>query len=1046
MTLKSIITAFVGLTMTFPMMGQSSTDWENPGVFAEGRLTPRSTAYPFPDRQMALTDDYLSSPFVISLNGKWKFKFSLRPDDRPENFYKDNYDISDWDEIDVPSNWEMKGYGVPIYSNIKYPFPTDPPHIPHGDNPVGSYKRKFSIPADWDGRKIFLHFGGSTAGMYVWVNGNKVGYVQSTKNPAEFDITPYTHKGENEIACEVYRWTDGSYLEDQDFWRLSGIERDVYVYSTAQERIADFFVKALLDKNYSNGEFQLATSVRNYSPDAMRGKLDVCLYNADGVRVLRKEEKVTLGGDSETTILMSDIVKKVHPWSAETPYLYNMVITLTDAKGNVIESTGSRVGFRTVEICDGQLLVNGKAIEVHGVNLHEHHPVNGHTVDRETMLKDIRTMKRHNINAVRTSHYPQTPLWYDLCDQYGLYIVDEANIEIHGMGSAPIRRTNPKTHPARLPEWKNAILDREKMLVERDKNHPSVIIWSLGNECGNGENFLAGYDWIKSRDTTRPVQFEQAGEEDPNTDIVCPMYPSIKYMQDYASRKNVDRPYIMCEYGHAMGNSTGNFQEYFDIIRSSPHMQGGFIWDWVDQGILTKDGDGNEYWAYGGDLGAQNYTHDENFCINGLVQPDRTPHPGLAEVKKVYQDIRFSPVDLAKGKFMVENHFIYRNLDGYDFRWELLRDGQRSEEGEFSIDLPAGQNKEVAVPLSGVDLTDGHEYYLSVYAFTRKGDDIIPAGYEVAREQFALSDPVSFSFEPENGNVTLDKHGNSWEFDCGNGVKVAIDSRSGMLNRYSVDGNNIITDPLEPSFWRAPTDNDWGNHAHERLNGWRCASRNRKMKDLTVIDDGDAKVVTARFDLPDVGADYTIVYTVYPKGVVKIEADIENANKIYHEMMRFGLQFTLDKAKDNLTWYGRGPEENYSDRNTATFMGTWHGKVAEQFYPYIRPQETGNKTDVRWASLTDASGFGLLVTGLQPLNISALDVRPADLDPGLSKHQMHNSDVRHSRDKTFLNVDLGQRGLGGDNSWGAAPHKAYRMEAGSYRYSFLISPIVPEKK
>lgn len=1044
MPIKSVLATVLGFAMTFPVIGQTP-DWENPGAFAVGRLAPRATSYPYPDRQAVINGDHLASPFVISLNGKWKFKFSPRPDDRPVDFYAEGYDVSGWDEINVPSNWEMEGYGVPIYTNVVYPFyPANPPYIPHGDNPVGSYKRNFSIPSDWDGRKIFLHFGGSTSGMYVWVNGHKVGYVQSTKNPAEFDITPYVHSGDNEVACEVYRWTDGSYLEDQDFWRLSGIERDVYVYSTAQERIADFFVRALLDKNYRNGQFDLTTSVRNYSSEPMKGKLEVSLYDADGKRVLRKEESVNFGGDSETTVQMSDVVKKVRPWSAETPYLYNMVITLMDSKGNVIESTGSRIGFRTVEIKNGQLLVNGNAIEVHGVDLHEHHPVKGHVVDRETMLADIRTMKRNNINAVRTSHYPQTPLWYDLCDQYGLYIVDEANVEIHGMGSSPISRTDPKTHPARLPQWKDAIVDREKLLVERDKNHPSVIIWSLGNECGNGENFLAGYDWIKSRDTSRPVQFEQAGEEDRNTDIVCPMYPSIWYMKDYASRENVDRPYIMCEYAHAMGNSSGNFQEYFDIIRSSPHMQGGFIWDWVDQGILTKDDNGDEYWAYGGDLGAQHYTHDENFCINGLVQPDRTPHPGLAEVKKVYQDIRFSPVDLKNGKFLVENHFMYRNLNEYNFRWELLRDGQRVKDGEFILDLPAGQNKEVTLPLSESDLNDGHEYYLSVYAFTRDGDEIIPAGYEMAREQFALSAPTGFSFKPETGSVILDKHGNSLNFNCGDNVKVTIDSRSGMLTRYSVDGNNLITGPLEPSFWRAPTDNDWGNHAHERLNGWRCAARNRKMKDLTIKDDNGAKVVTASFDLPDVGANYTLIYTIYPKGSVKIEAGIENAKNIYPEMMRFGLQFTLDKGKENLTWYGRGPEENYSDRNTAAFMGIWQGKVADQFYPYIRPQETGNKTDVRWAMLTDASGFGLRVTGLQPLNVSALDVRPADLDPGLNKHQMHNSDVRHSRYQTFFNIDLGQRGLGGDNSWGAGPHDGYRLDADSYHYGFILSPVFPK--
>lgn len=1042
MIFKSLATAMLGLCLALPATISAGNDWENPKVFAEGRLAPRATAFPYPDAENALGYDHAASPYFMSLNGKWKFKFSKTPAERPADFYVNDYSTDGWAEITVPSNWEMEGYGVPIYTNITYPFPKNPPFIPHDDNPVGSYKRDFTIPASWDGRKVFLHFDGSTAGMYVWINGEKVGYVQSTKNPAEFDITPYIHQGKNQIACEVYRWTDGSYLEDQDFWRLSGIDRDVYLYSTAEERILDIFAKAGLDKNYRNGELNVAVTLHNYASQPATSKLSIALYDADRKKVLTRDKSVDIPANGAADVDFSAMVKNIKPWSGETPNLYTLVVTLSDEKGNVVESTSSRVGFRSVEIKGGQLLVNGKAIEVHGVNLHEHHQTKGHVVDRETMLDDIRTMKRHNVNAVRMSHYPESPLWYDLCDEYGLYLVDEANIEIHAMGSSPWDFIDPKTHPARLPEWRDAILDRERLLVERDKNHPSVIIWSLGNECGQGENFYAGYDWIKSRDNTRPVQFEQA-VEDSNTDIVCPMYPSMEGMREYASRESVERPYIMCEYAHAMGNSSGNFQEYFDVIRSSKQMQGGFIWDWVDQGLLTKDENGNEYWAYGGDFGASNYTHDENFCINGLVQPDRTPHPGLMEVKKVYQDIRFSPVNPESGEVLVENHFLYRGLKDYAFTWELLKNGEKAASGNFTADVPAGKTRVVKLPLPKIDLVGDDEYYLSIYAFTTKGDDIIPEGHEVAREQFALSSHDTFTHAAASGEtpkVKLD--GGDRVIKCADGVEVRINSK-GELSAYSVNGVNLLTGALQPLFWRAPTDNDWGNNAHVRLNAWRSAAQNRRLVKLTEADRDGNVVVTAVYRLPEVLADYTVAYTVYPDGEVGISASMKGEKDVTPELMRFGMQFTLDNGKQDFRWYGRGPWENYSDRNTASFMGVWSGKVADQYYPYIRPQESGNKTDVRWATLTDAAGYGVKVSGLQPLNVSALDVTPASLDPGFSKHQMHNSDVLPDRHNVFLNIDLAQRGLGGDDSWGRGPHAPYCLDGTDYSYSFVLSPIVP---
>lgn len=1031
-------------------------DWENPEVFAVGREPVRATAFPYPSKAEALANDYKASPWFKSLNGQWRFNYAATPEERPEYFFREDYNTSKWEKIPVPSNWEMHGYGTPIYTNIVYPFPADPPHIPHNDNPVGSYVRFFTIPADWKGREVFLHFDGSTAGMYVWVNGKQVGYVQSSKNPAEFNITKYlTSSGSNKLACEVYRWTDGSYMEDQDFWRLSGIDRDVYLYSTAPLRIADFFAKAGLDKNYRNGELSVTVKLSNLANAATvsGARLELDLYNSKGKEVLTASKRVPNGKDS--SVDFDATVKNVAKWSDDAPNLYTLVLTLADADGKIIESTSAQIGFRSVEIRNSQLLVNGKPVEIHGVNLHEHHPVTGHAIDQETMMEDIRTMKRHNINAVRTSHYPQPPLWYELCDRYGIYLVDEANIETHGFGANYQKDRPVAGHPGDEAAWRAALLDRERSLVERDKNHPSVIIWSLGNESGNGVNFHHAYDLVKSLDPTRPVHYEQAWEE-ANTDIVCPMYPPLEKMREYASRTNPGRPYIMCEYAHGMGNSTGNFQEYFDIIRSSPHMQGGFIWDWVDQGILTKDENGTPYWAYGGDFGAYNYHHDENFCINGLVQPDRTPHPGLMEVKKVYQDIRFSSADPSSGVIDIENHFMTRNLSDYEFRWELLYDGKKVNEGVCDVlNVPAGAKKKLKIPFPEVLEGSTGEYLLSIYAYTRKTDKegIIPAGHEVAREQFVVHSPqrpidndalwhtlegvTSQSLAPK-----VNESDNYLDITTSNGVNLLFNRRNGNIDRFTFDGRTLMNTTLAPSFWRATTDNDWGSNTHVKSNVWRYAADNRKLTSFSHHKDGDKIVIDQCYRLPDVSSEYDVRYTVYPDGKLGVETTLKpDLDADLPEMLRFGMIAAMPKPMKCFSWYGRGPWENYSDRNTASFLGEWEADVADIFYPYIRPQETGNHTDVRHASLTDKTGLGLRIDAVKPLNITALDVHPSDLDPGMKKFQMHNSDVRHNPHHNFLYIDMVQRGLGGDNSWGATPHENYKVKAQPMTFSFILTPL-----
>lgn len=1039
-TLKTI--AIAGLFM-LPAALWAAEDWENPAVFAEGRLEPRATAYPYASTEAALKGDFKASPFYESLNGKWKFNYAQRPADRPADFWQEGYDVSGWADITVPGNWEMQGFGTPIYVNAGFGgFPVNPPFTSHDDNPVGSYKRSFDIPASWNGRRVFLHFGGSTSGMYVWVNGKKVGYVQSTKNPAEFDITDFVKPGKNEVACEVYRWTDGSYLEDQDFWRLSGLERDVYLYSTADRRIADFFVRAGLDSKYKDGTFDLDVDLQNYA-GATPVNVDVTVYDKAGRKVYSAGKKVELPAGKKS-VNFDATIKNVKAWSAETPDLYNMVISLSEG-GKLLEATSAKIGFRSVEIKNAQLLVNGKPVEIHGVDLHEHHPTAGHTVDRATMLKDIEVMKQNNINAIRMSHYPQTPMMYDLCDEYGLYIVDEANIEIHGMGVRHNADLDTVPHPAYRPEWRASMLDREKSLVERDKNHPSVIIWSLGNEAGNGQNFVAGYEWIKGRDKTRPVQFEQA-DEDYNTDIVCPMYPWIESMKKYAARTDVTKPYIMCEYAHAMGNSTGNFQEYFDIIRSSPHMQGGFIWDWVDQGFLRTNEDGKTYWTYGGDYGAQNYPNDDNFCINGMVLPDRTPHPGLHEVKKVYQDIRFS-FDPAKGTVTIENHFNHKDLSNYDFNWQILRDGVVVRKGTYK-DVKAAPGKTVTekIDLAGLALKDGAYYSFNIFANVRNGNDIIPSGHEQARGELALTEHKSYtpavSGKPVVSETTFGRTKTPVWSVKGGDTEVIIDKR-GNIRAYNHGGRNLMGYGVDPSFWRAPTDNDWGNGAHKRLNAWRTAADNAGRPQVDLTEENGVVKVSVKRELPDVDCDYETLYTIYGDGTLGVtETLTPQAGGKVPELMRFGTTIPMPKSYDNFTWFGRGPWENYSDRKDASFMGIHSGKVADQYFPYIRPQESGNKTDVRWATLTDADGYGLKVTGENLLNVSALNVTPSDLDPGTNKHNMHNSDIWPDRNFVFFNIDLAQRGLGGDDSWGRGPHKQYLLPGGeTYTYTYYLSPV-----
>ncbi|MGX5689758.1 glycoside hydrolase family 2 TIM barrel-domain containing protein [Arcticibacter tournemirensis] len=1013
-------------------------DWENPALIEQNKEKPHATFMLFNKEQDVKADDYTRSPFYQSLNGKWKFVYADKYADRLKDFYRTDLDDSHWSELPVPSNWEMKGFGIPIYTNITYPYPKNPPYVGE-ENPVGTYRKAFTIPANWDGREVILQFGSITGCAFVYVNGQKVGLTKASKSPAEFNITRYLKKGQNLLAVQVFRWHDGSYLEDQDFWRISGIERDVYLYSLPKLSIWDFFIKGDLDSKYIHGLFTASVDLRQFSGNNIKGgSLTVSVLDKAGKTVYSARKAVSAGADSIQSLNFSGTVNNPLKWSAEHPNLYDCIISLKDNNGALLGHAGAKIGFRKVEIKDARLMVNGMPIYVKGTNRHEHDDVNGHVPSKELMLKDIMLMKQFNINAVRTSHYPNDPLWYKLCDQYGLYLVDEANIETHGMGAEWQGWFDKSKHPAYLPLWAPAHMDRIHRLVERDKNHPSVIIWSLGNECGNGPVFYEAYKWIKQRDNTRMVQFEQSGENE-NTDIVCPMYPRIESMKDYAGAQK-SRPYIMCEYSHAMGNSNGNFQEYWDIIYSSKHMQGGFIWDWVDQGMKTTTKDGRTFWAYGGDLGGYHLQNDENFCANGLIAANRTPHPGLYEVKKVYQNILFKDKEVSKGLITVENLFDFTNLDQYNFKWETYLNGEKVKDGTFSVSLAPRQKKDVKLQVPQFKAAAGSEFFLNVYAYTKSGTEMIPAGHEIAREQFKTAgEYLARASGSVRNDLKIERAGNLLKFTSG-AVNGEFNTKEGRFTRFSSGKNGwIISGYPQPYFWRAPTDNDFGSRMPSTLGIWRNAHENAVVRNITVGEQGDSGLpIKVDYELTGIGVPYVVDYLIQNDGSVKVTASIDMTGRDLPELPRFGMRMQLPGQYENLEYYGRGPWENYSDRKTAAFIGKYSDKVSNQYTSsYIRPQEGGYKTDVRWLSLTDADGRGLRVEGEQPICFSAINNLTEDLDPGLTKKQQHPADIKPRKD-VYLNIDLKQRGVGGDDSWGALPHEQYRLLDKKYSYSYVL--------
>lgn len=1021
--------------------GNDKNDWGNPRMIALNKELPHCTLMPYADINSAKKGTREASKFYKSLNGRWKFNWVSKPAERPAGFKKADYDVSSWKEIVVPGNWQIYGYGTPIYLNVPYPFKKNPPYIQHQYNPVGSYRTEFEIPKNWKGRQVFIHFDGVESAFYLWINGKKVGYSQGSRTPAEFNITGYLREGRNVLAVEVFCWSDGSYLECQDFWRLSGIYRDVYLFSTPGVHIRDFNVTCDLDDEYCDAVLSVTARVRNYSETACKNpRVEVALLDAKnspiGSDILMKGSTPYISPGGESIIKMKADVANPLKWSTEKPNLYTLLLTLKDAGEEIIEIERCHFGFRKVEIKSGQLLINGAPILIKGVNRHEHDPDTGHSISLESMVKDIQLMKRFNINTVRTSHYPNDPKWYDLCDKYGLYLIDEANIESHGIGYKPEKTL------ANKPEWKKAHMDRIVRMVERDKNHPSVIIWSMGNEAGDGTTFEAASEWIHQRDPSRPVHYERAGRR-PHTDIVCPMYSRIESIVKYAQTEQ-DRPLIMCEYAHAMGNAVGNLKEYWDAIEQYKHLQGGSIWDWVDQGFRKKTADGKEYWAYGGDFGDE--PNDGNFCINGLVFPDRRISPKLWEVKKVYQPIGIEAKDTTSGKIKIHNKHFFTNLKEFDVKWILSEDGRVIQKGRLKpLDIAPQDSLLVRVPVRRPILSQGAEYWLRVSFRQREDTSWAKRGHEVAWEQFKATYDV-----PDKPSMNVRKmaeltlsESDSFVTIKGRDFNVIFSRIAGGITSLVYGDKAVIKNAQDDikgpvlNAFRAPTDNN-----RYLAKSWYRAGLNklqRKVKDFK-IEKISRKVIrisvhTICLGTKESGFEHRSTYTVLGNGCISVGNDIKLFGNL-PVLPKLGVQMTVSGDFNSFFWYGRGHHENYPDRKTSAAVGIYSSPVARQYVPYVRPQETGNKEDVRWAALTDDSGEGLLVVAEDILAITALQYTAGDLDKADHIHELT------PRQDIILHLDSWQYGLG-NGSCGPGVIKKYALYPESFDFSFSFRPYIP---
>jgi beta-galactosidase/beta-glucuronidase len=992
---------------------QSRPDWQNPHIVGRNKEPARATLFPYADNASALAGDPWVSPWVRALNGQWCFHWAPNPAAAPLEFHRDGFDFEGWEKIQVPGNWQTQGFGTPIYTNIQYPFPVNVPLVPEDDNPVGSYRTTFRVPEFWVHRRIFVVFDGVDSAFTLWVNGREVGYSQGSRLPAEFDLTPYLQPGENALAARVYRYCDGSYLEDQDFWRLSGVFRDVYLLAVPPTHIRDAAVQTLFDARYRDAELRVQIEVRDNT-----GRLwlvEAALYDPQGQPVF---EHVAFSGDE-----LVQAVSAPEKWTAETPHLYTLLLTLTDGAGEVLEIVPCRVGFRQVDIVDGQICINGVPILLRGVNRHEHDPDSGHTVSRTSMVEDILLMKRLNINAVRTSHYPNAPLWYDLCDEYGLYLIDEANIESHGVWDQLTRD----------PDWKHAFMERGTGMIERDKNHPSIIMWSLGNESGSGPNHEALAAWIGARDPTRPVHYEPARDAS-YVDVISTMYSTPEEMEALACAPTETRPLMMCEYAHAMGNSPGSLKDYWDLVERYPRFQGAFVWDWVDQGLRQVTDDGEEWFAYGGDFGEA--PTDGNFCINGVVFPDRTPQPAAWELKKVYQPVAVAPVDLAAGSVAVTNRHAFSDLGVYDVFWELALNGEAAQSGQLPpLTTAPGETDELAIPFTRPELSPGAEVWLTV-RFCQAGRTAwADRGHEVAWAQFQVPFEMPPVLEVDHfAGVALTEMGDEIALQASDS---AFAFRHGRLVAWCHRGAELIHHGPALCVWRAPTDND-----AKRMEGlWRAAGLDRleervEAVEIERLEPGAVRVAVRSILAPQVGAtrfDCAIDYTICGNGDMMIDAHVWPSAGL-PPLPRLGLQMALPGRYETITWYGRGPHESYVDRKVGARVGVHRGVVDGQYVRYLRPQENGNKTDVRWVALTNEKGAGLMAQGTPVMEVSAHHYTPEDFERASHPHEL----VR--REEIVFHLDVQQSGLGSE-SCGPPPLPQYLLPAEERRFRVVLRPV-----
>lgn len=1022
----------------FSGKAQTFTEWQDPQVNAVNRLPMHSHYFAYESVEKAEKGIKEESANFRTLNGLWKFFWVNDADARPTDFYKTDFNDRGWNSIHVPGIWEMNGYGYPVYVGDGYAwkgqYKNNPPIVPVENNHVGSYRREITIPADWKGKEIIAHFGSVISNLYLWVNGKFVGYSEDSRLEAEFDLTPYLKPGKkNLIAFQAFRWCDGSYLEDQDMLLQCGVARDCYLYARNKKHVADVRITPDLDEQYRDGSLAIRLEMNG------SGKVDLELLDPQNRQVAAK----TLNASGKITTSME--VENPLKWTAETPYLYTLRVILRNGD-RVTEVIPVKVGFRKIELRNSQIWVNGQPVLFKGVDRHETDPDKGRAISRERMIQDIRLMKEFNINAVRTSHYPSDNFWYDLCDEYGIYLVAEANLESHGM-------KYKEATLAKEASYRKAHLERNMRNVQRNFNHPSVIFWSLGNESGYGPNFELAYDWVKKEDPSRAVQYQLALSPAQNnyegkTDIVCPMYYTYEDCIRYCEDPSRTKPLIQCEFAHAMGNSLGGFKEYMDLMRKYPNYQGGFIWEFVDHSVRWKGKEGNIIYGYGGDFNHLDYSVNGHYCNKGLVNADRRPYPQTYEVGYFYQNIWTTPADLKNGEINVYNENFFRDLSAYYMDWSVWKEGEMIRSGRVE-NLKVAPQQTAKIKLETGEFSGEGEYVLNVSYKLKDREGLLPIGHEVAKEQLVLNPYRVPAMDLENerestveaGFPVVQDHNGNYLIVKGEDYRIEFAKTNGLLTRYEVGGLSLIEEggALRPNFWRAPTDNDFGAKLQQKYGVWR--NPDLRLVSLKHRVENQQVIVEAIYEMKRVSATLNLTYRVNDQGALKVTQQlVVDKNAKHSNMFRFGMQMPMPESFDRIEYYGRGPIENYVDRNHAMKLGVYRQKVSEQYFPYVRPQESGSKTDVRWWMLLNQSGKGIKVVASAPFTASALPYSIEELDKGWEVKQMHSTELKESGQTTFC-IDKLQSGLGCIDSWGALPLPQYQMPYQDYELTFILTPV-----